>query len=276
LQLALVVLSIAIASGVSAQSTDAKAAAESLFQEARQLMAEGKYAEACPKLESSQKLDPGVGTMLNLADCYEKNGQTASAWAQFVDAATESRKLGDKRREQAASSRATALKPRLARLTIAVAQEADVSGLSIRRDGLAIDRALWGTALPTDPGDRQIEASAPGYLPWRTSVTIADGESARAEVPALQLEPVAAPIADARDQRASSELDESVQRAVDAPPRDDDAPWYGRWYTWAGVGGVVAAGVVVAVLVAGGSDDGGVTHRQPKSGVTLEALRTTP
>src|SRR5512139_1741852 len=63
------------ASAARAQASD-KAAAEALFDEGRKLMAEGKYAAACAKLEASQKLDAGVGTQLNLADCYEKSGKT--------------------------------------------------------------------------------------------------------------------------------------------------------------------------------------------------------
>jgi tetratricopeptide (TPR) repeat protein len=65
-----------------------KAAAQTLFDEGRKLMAKGMFADACPKLAESQKLDPGVGTQFNLSDCYEKMGQTASAWAGFLEAAS--------------------------------------------------------------------------------------------------------------------------------------------------------------------------------------------
>src|SRR5450432_3316906 len=73
-----------------AQSADNKVQAEALFEEGRQLMDQKKYEEACKKLEGSQKLDPGAGTLLNLAACYEQNGQTASAWVTYKDAAAAS------------------------------------------------------------------------------------------------------------------------------------------------------------------------------------------
>ena len=108
------------------------AAAQALFDEGRRLMEQGDYAAACPKLESSQKLDPGAGTLLNLATCYEKNGQTASAWVTYQDAATAS---ADRHPDWAerARARTAALAPILSRLTISV--PAKVDGLEITRDG---------------------------------------------------------------------------------------------------------------------------------------------
>ena len=85
-----------------------KAAAQSLFDEGRKLMSAGKYADACPKLAESQKLDPGVGTQFHLADCYEKLGQTASAWAGFLEAASAAKSMGQADREKVARERAAA------------------------------------------------------------------------------------------------------------------------------------------------------------------------
>src|SRR5512140_3368779 len=62
------------------------ALALSLFEEARKLASDGNYEAACPKFLASYNQVQKLGTLLNLADCYEKQGKTASAWARFVEA----------------------------------------------------------------------------------------------------------------------------------------------------------------------------------------------
>ncbi|WP_437302084.1 hypothetical protein [Sorangium sp. So ce388] len=148
------------------------AAAQALFDAARQLMAQGKYADACPKLEESQRLDPGIGTQFNLAACYEQLGRTASAWSTFLEVAGAAKAAGQLEREKVARQRATALEPKLIRLTITAPADAPAD-LQVKRDGALVGRAQWGTPVPVDPGKHTIEASAAGKAPFARTVDLA-------------------------------------------------------------------------------------------------------
>src|SRR5688572_14074173 len=77
---------LAGSSTASAQEANDKAAAEVLFEQGRSLLLEGKVDQACPKLAESLRLDRGIGTMLFLAECWQRLGKSASAWAQFREA----------------------------------------------------------------------------------------------------------------------------------------------------------------------------------------------
>src|SRR5690349_8462098 len=109
-----------------------RASAEALFQQATQLMDEKRYVEACEKLAGSQDLDPALGTMLYLADCYEHAGRSASAWALFREAAESSKHAGQADRERIASERAASLEQRLSKLELKVAPTRRVPGLELR------------------------------------------------------------------------------------------------------------------------------------------------
>src|SRR3954470_22350515 len=76
--------------GVASAQTSAsdKAAAEALFDQGVRLMKQNSFGEACPNLEESERIDPAVGTLLYLGECYERMGKTASAWATFREAAS--------------------------------------------------------------------------------------------------------------------------------------------------------------------------------------------
>ena len=187
LAFALVALAASTPSLASAQSATDPAAAEALFKQARQLMAEGKYAEACPKLAESQRLDPGTGTLLNLATCYEKNGQIASAWATYKSAATAAQNANELERAKLARTRAAALEAKLPTLTIVVPSTADRPDLTVTRDGEPVGRPAWGTPIPVDPGTHAVQASAPGRKAWQGQAQVdAAGAKASIEVPALE------------------------------------------------------------------------------------------
>ncbi len=194
------------------QSAADSATAEILFNEALSLLENGKAAEACGKLEESQRLDPGVGTLLYLADCYQQTGRTASAWATFKEAAYMAKARADER-ETVALEQAGKLEPALSYLTLDVS--APVSDLTLLHDGKIVGQPLWGTAFPVDPGVHQLEAGAPGKKTWSTSVEIAPGpHQQRVIVPALEdapPEPLTPPQPEAAAETAS---DGRTQRTV--------------------------------------------------------------
>ncbi|HKO48465.1 MAG TPA: hypothetical protein VJV79_12115, partial [Polyangiaceae bacterium] len=144
-----------------AQSGNA-ALAESLFREGKRLSGERKFAEACPKFAESYKLDPGLGTLLNLATCHESEGKPATAWAEFSEASSRARREGDTERAQLAEERVRALEPKLAHVSITLATGAAVPGLVIKFDTRELASAALGLPIAVDPGKHVLEASAPG------------------------------------------------------------------------------------------------------------------
>jgi hypothetical protein len=175
-----------------AQSSN-EAAATALFDEGRKLMGERRWADACPKLAESQRIAPSGGTLLNLAECYEHTGQTASAWASWKDAAARANAAGKADVERRALARATALEPALAKLTIAVEHASDVAGLEIKRDDIAVGRAEFGTAIPVDPGMHVVQAIAPGKKPFLAKLEISAKQTDARVTVQLEDEPQVAP-----------------------------------------------------------------------------------
>jgi hypothetical protein len=179
-----------------ARAQPAGAQAEVMFRNAKRLLAQGKIAEACAAFDASQKLEPTVSTLLNQANCREKNGQLATAWGLFLDAERDTRASADddgKQLHQVAVDHATKLEARLSTLTIVVPADRRASGLEIRRGNDLIDPVMWNQALPIDGGTYKIVARAPGVPEWSTSIAVAnEGDSKSIEVALAAAEPAAA------------------------------------------------------------------------------------
>jgi hypothetical protein len=191
--LPVLVAALAFPAAARAEATPQdQAVAQSLYDEARTLMNAKNFAQACPKLEESQRLDPSPATEFHLADCYERVGRTASAWAAFLEVASNSRLAGRAEREKVARERAEALAPKLTKLVINVPAGAQVSGLVVKRNGTVVREGQWGTGVPVDQGAQSIEAAAPGKLPWQTQVqATGEGKTTSVEVPPLSDAPAA-------------------------------------------------------------------------------------
>src|SRR5215831_10660252 len=83
-------LTLAWAGSVYAQQDSenfqAVAAAKTLFEQGQHAMEKGDYEAACASFKASNEAVARVGTLLNLAACYEKAGKLASAWGAYFDA----------------------------------------------------------------------------------------------------------------------------------------------------------------------------------------------
>jgi hypothetical protein len=187
-------LSLALALGVGPVAASAhaqaetgrKVAAEALFDGGMERMREGKYAEACPKLEQSQSIEPGIGVTMYLAECYERTGRIASAWALFREAASAAREEGQLERYRKSTDRANALEPTLPRLSIQVAPGDDMAGFAVLLNGVELPSTAWAATLPVDPGDNQLEARAPGYASFIATVAVPlERGTVEVEIPAL-------------------------------------------------------------------------------------------
>jgi hypothetical protein len=164
-------LSTLVGFAPGARAQDNSAAVEQLFSDGKKLMASGNVAEACPKFLASYNLEHRVGTLLNLADCYEQNKQYASAWARFIEARTLATRGGQNERADYAATHAAALDTRRSMLVISVPQPQ--AGLVIKRDGVVVDPAVYGVEVPVDGGEHAVEASAPGKSAVSESIVVA-------------------------------------------------------------------------------------------------------
>jgi tetratricopeptide (TPR) repeat protein len=316
----------AIAGGLLAPSvaraqpaTPAQSAkAHALFEQARALMIAGRYAEACPKFEESHRAEEAPGTLLNLADCYERIGRGASAWELYLEVAQfaksvrlaqreeqkrtpqseEQKRDAQKRmallekREAFARDRAGALEPKLSRLRVTV--NAAAVGMTVQRDGIVLSAAEWGAAVPVDPGQHVVEASAPNKWDFRVMRYVPPGPSVvTVDVPALVDQASAIPKA------APKEAPPKAVTAKEAPPKaaasneaatkeatpkeagpqapSADAQAAGSWqkpvgYTMTGVGfAALGAGVVLLVHTSSDAQNQNNSWEQPVAYAAITA-----
>jgi hypothetical protein len=164
-----------------------KAAAEALFNEGQVLLFKRDFEAACRRFEQSQAIDPGVGTLLYLADCYERLGRLTSSWATYREAESAARAAGQADRSRVAHERAARLLPNLSKLSLTVAPENRVNGFELTINGKLIHSALFDVPFPVDAGRYELVARAPGRTEWSSLVDVAaGGEQKAVQIPVLE------------------------------------------------------------------------------------------
>jgi hypothetical protein len=187
---------LCVARRVDAQTSAARG--EALFKQGLELRTAGKLAEACDAFDASEKADPNLGTLMNLADCREMINQLATASGFFLEAEKRTRYATDdegKLINQAAKDRAALLEPRLSRFKLVVPPASRIDGLEILVSKEPFPASSWNLEVPIDGKAHTIIVRAPGHIEWTTEIDVAVEQDRKSvEVPVLERAPDPPPL----------------------------------------------------------------------------------
>jgi hypothetical protein len=240
---------VAIFSFGGTARADDVAAAEAMFQKGKAHMDAGRFAEACADFAVSESLDSSVGTLLNLGECNEKLGKTASSWAAFKKASVKAERDGQLRRQEYADQRAAQILPRLTQLKV-VMSGARPAGLKVTRNGEDMT-LLIGSSVPVDPAEYVFEATASAHKSWTKKVAVTgEGQSVDVEIPALEAAPVSTTTdtSDTSDTTTDTTTGSNTLLTTQQDPMSDSDPGKRRRTIALAVGGVGAATVATGLV----------------------------
>lgn len=166
----------------------ASSEAETLFRKGHDLMAKAMFREACEAFTASDRLEPGLGTKLSLADCNERDGKLMTAWLLFLEVERLARQAKRKDREDLARSRATALTLRIPKAIITF-EEPTATNVEVELDGLPVGASMYGRPVPVDPGKHVLTARAAGFHDWSGDFLVSEGSVVPVKVQPLVAKP---------------------------------------------------------------------------------------
>jgi len=255
---------------VGAARAQVRPEAETLFRDGKELVKQGRIAEACDAFEASEATEHSIATVMSLADCRDRNHQYATAWALFLQADSQTRTDPSKAALNATSkTRAAALAPRLSYLTVSVSDESRIEGLTLTRNGKPLEPMLWNRALPVDGGDYVIAGHAPGHEAWQTTAYVPrENAKVSVEVPKFKeigklISPLPSPVKRTPPAKQAPPVTAQSPEQADIETQDEEAAPTPKIFTVrrkvalgvAGGGVISAIAVVVLGLSANAKQD---------------------
>jgi len=173
----------ALAQEPPATAADAKAAlakARSQFQQALALETAEDWAGALSLFQqvAAVRLTPQVRFHIGL--CEEHVGRLAAALGAYKLAAMEAEQANAAEVAAQVASRLDELRARIPKVVIVRGKGAEYASISL--DGVSLGAAAIGDDLPVDPGPHHVEARAPGYKPYSSTVQLAEKEQKKVEI----------------------------------------------------------------------------------------------
>ena len=229
-------------------------AARELFLAAEKDEDAKRWSDALEKLRRVAQVRLTAGVRYHLALCEENVGELLSALADYTLAESQAKRENARDVVELVGPRLAKLSGRVPRLTLHV--EGDQPDLEVRLDGVVVLKAMWGVAIPVDPGPHKIEASAGGYLPYARTVPMTERDNTLVEV-AVTVRRAAPPPPTAPTPTPTP------TEPANAPAPQPPAPTESRSHAGAIVATVGAVllvgGGVASYFIAGGKHDSAVT-----------------
>jgi PEGA domain len=244
---------VLVAASASAQTASPEdiAAARSLGTDGTRLADSGDCNAAIPKLEAAEKLYHAPTTLDRLGECQISVGRLVAGTESLNRVMREplapnapAAFVAAKKRAEQALQAAT---PRIGNLKVHV-DGASPDKVTVTVDGVAVSSALLDADRPTDPGNHEVGASAPGYKASNAVVTVREGAESTVSLK-LEVDPtaVAPPPPPAPGAGAATSVAVSTTTSPSGPNTTRTIA-----YVAFGAGGVgLALGAVFGVLALG-------------------------
>jgi hypothetical protein len=224
-------------------------AARQLFADAEKDEDGGRWADALVKLRRVSQVKLTAGIHYHVALCEEHLGHLAAALDEYTAAEGQARAENAEDVLHLVGKRLADLGPRVPRLTIRLVP--GVPDATVTLDGAKLSPAVFGTALPLDPGEHRIEATAPDRPPTIRSVTMHERDVTAVDLQVAKPTPPPSPAPVAPSPAANA-----TPAPPPSPPPETPAPPTGPSRTGAilaTAGAVVLVGTGVAAFLAAGS-----------------------
>jgi hypothetical protein len=246
-------LALLVSTSATARADDYQATVDEAVRE----YAAGNFVEARSLFEHAHALRPSARTLRALGFCAYELKRYVQAVSE-LDAATEDTRnpLTEEQQRETAATRAKA-----ERYVAELHLEVEPRDARVVLDG----RLLEGRHVRVDAGDHVLAGSAPGHRSRDLTLRLVGGQRQDVQLvlPAIDLE-------------VSADANTGAVAAPLAPTQPAEEPKPSvveRWWFWAAIGGVVAAGAVGTWLIVDGSEGAVDTG---STGVTLHALHGGP
>lgn len=145
--------------------------ADRLFNDGRRAADGRDYARACRLFEDSFRLDPAIGTLVNLGDCAEHLGDLERAFIAYRTA--QARMLPDDDRAPRVRERLDHIEAHAAKLTLKL--DDAPAGTAVTLDGAMVDPK--SSPLHVAKGAHVVLVTSVGFGGARYAITLGEGES---------------------------------------------------------------------------------------------------